>query len=164
MRASNEIQIYNFQERFESAASELMRAADLASFGATATVALPEENVRVAFAVGPVADQVSRKPNGDLVYSKYENCSLEIEVAYPRDGDTAGEDAEKKLNEAAAIIRVLLQWCRWPFHDENLLYYRVTKIRPSGETRGIDEGANLDLISLKFSVDFEIMPDAWPLG
>ena len=66
------------------------------------------------------------------------------------------------LAEIRAMIRTMMMRVVMPFDDTTLPLYRVTDIRPNGTTTGFEPTRNIDFVSLRFAISFEIKPDSWP--
>lgn len=169
-RAPNSDTLHNFEEIFEEAALNVIEAAGIDALKARSTDDRPIFDVAVAFTVG-AADPV-RQPRESTTpgiirqeYFAYKGCKLEVQLTFNRELDpgTTLQNADSKFGEVRAKIRNVFRECKWPFRDENLLYYRVTKLRPDGTQNGVDTEKGRDLCTMSFEVDFTIPPDAWPV-
>ncbi len=161
--------LFNFEEIFEAAGVAYIAAASIPALRARSKEEPAELNVAVSFELGPASGSkriVDRHANGVPVveYERYDSCVLEIQIVGNRFNDqgSAIEDIGTKLGEVRAKLRVLFRESRWPFRDDNLKYYRVSRLMPAGTQNGQTEKKDADVSTLRYLVDFAIMPDAWP--
>jgi len=168
-QAPNYDTLHNFEEIFEAAVADVINAASIPALAARAQDETAELQVSCVFEVGPasgskrlVAYDDAGKPICE--YERYDNCNLEIQIVANRFFDDGSEipNVSSKLAEVRAKIRTLFRESQGALNDANLYYYRVNRIRPAGTQNGTTEKKEQDISTLRFSVDFCIMPDSWP--
>jgi hypothetical protein len=178
-QAPNYDSLHNFEEIFEKAVADLINAAGIA--GLNALPARDEEELEndpamlelaVQFEVGPASGSkkflgfatIEGKQVALCEFERYDNCTLEIQVSANRYEDTGSAipEVRSKLAEVRAKIRTLMRERAWPLNDNNLKYYRVSRLQPNGGQTGVTQNKEKDVVTLRYAVDFCIMPDAWP--
>lgn len=170
--APNFVTLFDFEGRFEAAAQDVLETAGINSFISRQTDKLPTINTGVVFSVGPALDEltflpldVGQSPPPDQEYFRYTgNLQLRLEVERDTQKPNSAAGVSSFFAEARSLIRRAFMRSQWPFRDSNLLYYRVSNIRPNGGTEGLDPVRNLDSLILQFEVTFAIMQDAWPVN
>lgn len=163
MPAPNFIQLYNFSETFEAATLGVLQGAGVAAYGAGATEDVPLNRATVSFSCGPATDEFTQiTSGGKLERFRYTGCRLDVEVHWDRVNESVTSDTLREMNKTAATIRAVLRQSEWPLDDENLKWYRVSSLRPLGENKGLDQQRMCDVLTLSYSVDFQVLGDAWP--
>ncbi len=168
--ASNFAELFDFEGHFEAAAQSVLADVGLAAFISRQTDKLPLINTGVLFSVGPAIDEltflplgISQMPPRSQEYFRYVGdlqIRLEIERDTAKPPDLAG--VSSFFAQARSLIRHAFMRSQWPFRDSNLLFYRVSNIRPNGVTEGLDVVRNVDSLIMRFEITFAIMQDAWP--
>lgn len=171
MAAPSLAALYDFESAFESAAQAVLQTSGINAFVSQQQAKLPIIYTGISFNVGAAYDELTILPIGgraarDLQdYFRYSG-GLELEISVTRDQakdpDQAG--ALSFLGQVRGLARGAFMMSQWPFNDVNLPYYRVSNIRPDGTNNGFDVRRNVDLVTLRFAVDFAIQPTAWPAG
>jgi hypothetical protein len=162
--------LHAFEDIFEEAALTIIDEAGIDALKARSAENRPLFDVAVSFTVGGADEvrlpRISTSDGNPLrqEYYSYKGCKLEVQIAYNRALDPGGDvaDADSKFGSVRAKLRNLFRQCKWPFRDENLKYYRVTKLRPDGTQNGTDDTKQRDICTLSWDVDFVIPPEAWP--
>lgn len=162
MAAPNTTQLFNFSEIFENAALSVLEAAGIEAFANYSPDKVPLNRASVSFTAG-AADPTPQLVNGKFEYLIYRGCVLEIEVTWDRTENPATADTLREISETAAVIRNAFRYSRWPLNQTNLKWYHVARIVPSGESRGLDQQRMCDVLTIRYSIDFEILRDAWPV-
>lgn len=158
------IELYNFQEKFEAAATAIISGAGIATISATSEGAVPLAYASVQFTPGPALDMRRVSPHGVLHYFRYTGGQLVVRLRWPRDdnGNEPGDEILTAMARTAAHIRTLFIEGLEPLNPENLNYYACTRLTPSGESRTVDADYQCDVTDLRWTVDFEILPAAFP--
>lgn len=167
MAAPNYIQLFNFEEIFEQATKTVLATAGFAAVHESGGGAVLElEKATVSFTLGAANPDyyVTTNAEGDKQeYARYDGCQLEIAISCPRDDNApTTSDTLTQIAYMAALVRKTMRESERPLDDDNLQWYCVHKLRPDGETKLVDERTNTDVRVLRYSLDFEIMPAAWP--
>ncbi len=167
-QAPNWSALFDIEGHFESAAQGVLETAGLNAFISRQTDKLPLINTGIQFSVGPAIDELTLLPLDvgytvpDQEYFRYVGnlqLRLEVERDTQKPPDQAG--VSSFFAQARSMIRRAFMRSQWPFRDTNLLYYRVSNIRPNGSTEGMDPVRNVDSLIMQFEVTFAIMPGAW---
>lgn len=170
MLAPNLETLHNFEEIFEAATASALAAANVTAIQARSRAEVAVFDVACSFDIGG-ANETSKRITGIDVngrnvweYDRYDNCTLEIQVIGNRftDAGSLVDDISTQLAEVRAKVRVAMRPANNPLNDSNLKYYRVSRIRPNGTQNGQTENKEREVSTLRFLVDFCIMPDAWP--
>ena len=162
MPAPNTTQLFNFSEIFENASLGVIAAAGVEAFANYSEEKMPLNRASVSFTAGP-ADPTMALINGKHEHQVYRGCTLEIEVFWDRINGTQTADTLREISETAAVIRNAFRYSRIPLNRENLYWYNVARITPAGESRGLDQQRMCDILTLRYSIDFEILRAAWPV-
>jgi hypothetical protein len=167
MAAPNYIQLLNFEEIFEQATKGVLAAAGFAAVHESGSGAVLElERATVSFTLGAANPDyyVTTNAEGDKQeYARYDGCTLEIAISCPRDdNEPTTSDTLTQIAYMAALVRKTMRESERPLDDNNLDWYCVHKLMPSGEVKAFDDRTNTDVRVLRYTLDFEIMPDAWP--
>lgn len=170
MPAPNLTTLFDFEGQFETAAQAILIASGIAAYISQEAEKLPLLETGIAFDVGPAIDEPTfiPKPNnwpantaGPQEYFRYNGAlTLEVNVARDQNGATVTGVATM-LSQVRAMIRAAFMRTVAPFTNSNLPYYRVTDIRPAGCTTAWRRETNVDFISLRFAITWEIQPTAW---
>ena len=163
--------LFNFEEIFEDATAAVIAAATLPVLKARETAENAELITYCEFELGDAQGVPTRKvglhPTTGIPfieYERYEGSFLSITIKANRFFDAGGGAvANTDLAQVRAKIRTLFRQSQWPFHDGNLFYYRVSKLRPLRPQNGTDQSKTADYSTLRYAVDFAIMPEAWPV-
>ena len=162
MAAPNTTQLFNFSEIFENAALGVLEAAGLDAFANYESGKVPLDRAAASFTCG-AADQTPHLVNGKFEFLQYRGCTLEIEVTWDRLNNQATADTLSEISKTAAVIRNAFRYSRWPLNQTNLKWYQVSRIIPTGESRGLDQQRMCDVLTIRYTIDFEILRDAWPV-
>lgn len=174
-KAPNDKALFNFTGHFEQAANGVIADAlsvPVALPGGSSI--LPQENVVVSFTLGPASGNMfMRAPEGPCEYSQYTGCGLSITVTVPWDREIT--DATKpdeiaaiiaeyrtRMNSYTAALRQAFSATQVPFREENLHYYLVSRCQPNGEEQGMNEQQDAHVTVMRWEIDFEIPPEAFP--
>lgn len=170
--APNFATLFDFEGKFEAAAQTVLETAGINAFISRQTDKLPLISTGVVFSVGSAIDEltflpldVGQTPPPSQEYFRYVgNLQLRLEVERDTQKPPVSAGVSSFFAEARGLIRRAFMRSQWPFQDSNLLYYRVSNIRPNGGTEGFDSQRNVDSLILQFEVTFAIMQDAWPVN
>lgn len=112
--------------------------------------------------VGGVLDgHFGRRPSGKVDFDFFE-ASFEIEAWANRDDNADNTSASyQKLETFRKNARTVFLEGNTPFAPY-LTYLRVRRIRPLGSQMGLIPERQQDVCTLRFYMDFGIIPNAWP--
>ena len=160
--ASSWEELLDFEEQFEAAALAVIAGAAIPALVAKSAEEPAELNCAVNFIPG-AATGSRQLVAGRQEYDRYVGV-LELEVSGTRPFDAGSETAgvSTRLAEVRAKLRNLFRESQWPFNDDNLPFYRVSRLQPDGTVNGIIEATMQDTVLLRFKVEFGIQPGAWP--
>lgn len=171
MPAANLETLLDFEGHFESAAQAIMVASGIAAYISENATQLPLTNTGIDANVEPALDTLLQIPapsnwpanrEPPMEYSRYQ-LGLEFRVEVQRDNNAATvPGVDTLLAQVRAKIRANMLLTVRPFNPTNLPYYVVSDIRPLGTTTGYESVRNIDFVSLRFRITFQIRPDAWP--
>lgn len=162
--APNDIELFNFTERFEQAAKAvIIEALGKAAALPGGTTKLSADRIGVEFQMGAASDLTWRRNESTEEYFKFEGCTLKVEISFPREDGAEVGAFLSQLAQYCATIRAAFSLTAMPFKDERLQYYRCFKCKPAGEQRGYVEDQNTDICTMTWDVSFFIQPDAWPV-
>lgn len=170
-QAPNLETLLDFEGQIETATQTILEAGGVTAFISQEALKIPLINTGIGCDVGAaldVLDQVNPGPAWPAgvpwpqEYFRYP-AALELVVEIPRDQEgNSLPGVPTLLREIRGKVRKLMLRIVMPFNDVNLPYYRVTDIRPAGTTTGQMPEKNVDFCSLRYSLTFDIKPDAWP--
>lgn len=164
MAASNERQIYNFENAIERATESVLSAAGLPALIQGGNDSLPESRVEIIFAAGQALNEAIYPLDPDQqIYDFYDGrLTLRIVTVRPEAQPSLLPGVSTLHEEWSAAVRVALQERKSPFTTSNLPYLAVKTIRPIATTRDLDVRWLEDYTRLEFLVQFGIRSDAWP--
>ncbi len=171
MAAPSLAALLDFESAFETAAKTLLATSGINAFISQQAEKLPLINTGISFDLGAAYDELTILPQGGRSARDQQDffrytASLEFMVSVNRDTnrDPTQAGADSFLGQIRGLIRGAMMQSQWPFRDSNLPYYRVSQIRPNGTSTGYEQERNVDLVTLRFQIDFAIQPAAWPSG
>jgi hypothetical protein len=158
------IELMNFSEAFELASYQILDDAGVPCMVTQADGVLPDLVAYARFEPGMAEDEMT---DPDMPqpgeYSRYTGGTLSVVLYSPRaDQEALGTDTQTRMGEIAARIRTLFRFSQMPFEDL-LPHYDVCRLRPSGESYSTNDQRQLDMLTMRWALDFTINPDAWPL-
>lgn len=162
--------LLDFESQFESAAQAILASSGINAFISQHEAKLPPIATGISFDVGSAFDELTILPLGGQTVQQQQDFfryqgSLTVEVSVSRDtSPDPANGAASFLGQVRALVRAAFMQSQWPFQDSNLPWLRVSQIRPDGTTSGFQQVRNVDIVSLRFAVDYAIQPSAWPAG
>jgi hypothetical protein len=165
MPAQSEIELFNFHEAFQAAAHGVLDGIGVPTLQQMSKASRAKSLAVATFQLGPATDDMSFIDPTNQDYYRFSNCELAVELYWPRDdNEPLNPETAAQMSYQAAQIRNAFREYKRPFTSANLPYYDVISIRPNGEQFGTEDRMNRDLLTMRWSVDFTIRPDAWPVG
>ena len=181
MAAQDLTELFDFETAFETAAQTILTDAGIVAYISQQNVTKALISTGIGFDLGPAIDELASldpaagypalQPSWPAnqappqEYFRY-TAGLEFSVEVPRDQNqitpAPADGVDQLLAQIRAKIRTAMMRVMFPFNDTNLPLYRVTDIRPNGTTTGFEAVRNIDFVSLRFSLTFQIKPSAWP--
>lgn len=167
MPATDERQIYNFEEAIERAAQSVLAAAGYdATYIQGQRDSLPPSRIEITFATGQALNEAVHPLDPTATVYDFFDGRLVFRIVTERpEAQSSLLSGVATLHEQwAAGVRALFQERRSPFTTTNLPYLAVKTIRPIGTVRDLDPRWLEDYTRVEFLVQFGIRSDAWPSG
>lgn len=167
MPAPNNKILTNFEENIEKATLAAITAANIAGMRSTQEGEQPNFGVGIEFTLGAATGTMHRRPSPAspprMEYSEYVGVlEVQLKANRPTVGASTVAGIDTAFGVALGSLRELFMESEWPLNDTNLPYYRLSLLRPAGTPRGVTQGTEQDIATLRFDVKFCIRPDAWP--
>ena len=159
-------QIYGFETKFEAATKAVLVAAGLTPLDPRSPDFRERSNLSISFRPGAANGEMVPTADG-AEYCAYIGGELTIVIDFPRESIPEGDsvswssDPSPVLLDIMAKIRVLMRQNREPLNPDNLDYYEVTLLRPAGDTMEVDSDVMCDVVRMRWTLDFRILPDAF---
>lgn len=171
MAAASLAALLDFESAFEAAAQAILTSSGINAYVSQQAQKLPPISTRLSFDTGPAYDELTLLPQGGQASQQEQDffrytgvLNIEISVSRDQAPDPNQSGALNFLGQLRGLVRATFMQSQWPFQDSNLPYYRVSQIRPDGTSTGFEQKRNVDLVTMRFAVDFSIQPTAWPSG
>lgn len=170
MAATSYNQLFEFTGYFEAAAKAALLAIGTDVTDPRSPETLERSAKFVSFTPGASDGGMVIATDNTPQYNRYTNGELLIRLEWPRmeDGDALTEEqlfaawqtADLAHRTETAKVRALFRESARPL---TLTFYEVTRLQPAGEVRGINPDTGCDTIDMRWTVDFSIIPSAWPV-